>query len=159
MPASIEQIFIASVGGEPMRSVPEVEALVGEGLRDDRYARHVGYWSGVDECEVTLIEGEALDDVLRATGVQVMHGQHRRNIVTRNIVLRELQGKRFTIGTAVFEYDRPRPPCRYIESLSEPGMTRSLSGGRGGICVRVVSSGIIHVGDAIKLVSDEDSPL
>lgn len=154
MAATVEQIFIASVGGETMRNVSEIEAVVGEGLRGDRYARHVGYWSGIDECEVTLIEGETLDDVLRATGVQVMQGQHRRNIVTRNLVLRELQGKQFTIGTAVFEYDRPRPPCRYIESLSEPGMTRSLSGGRGGICVRVVTSGLIQVGDMIKIGTD-----
>jgi MOSC domain-containing protein YiiM len=145
----VEKIFITPSGGEAMRSVTEAEAVANSGLSGDRYERHVGYWSGVDECEVTLIEGEALEDVLRETGIQVLNGEHRRNIVTRGIILRELASKQFTIGDAVFAYDRPRPPCRYIENLTEPGMTRALTAGRGGICVRVIKSGMIHIHDPI----------
>jgi MOSC domain-containing protein YiiM len=152
MHGTVERIFIAPRGGEPMQSVNEVEAVANGGLRGDRYERRVGYWSGVDECEVTLIEGEALDDILRETGIQVLNGEHRRNIVTRGIQLRDLTGKQFSIGDAVFAYDRPRSPCRYVESLTEPGMTRALTAGRGGICVCVVKSGIIRVNDIVMPV-------
>src|SRR5437879_5219469 len=47
---------------------------------------------------------------------------------------------------------RARPPCRYIESITEPGMTRALAARRGGICVRVVESGTITAGDTIEIL-------
>ncbi|MEA2509654.1 MAG: hypothetical protein QOG21_1736, partial [Actinomycetota bacterium] len=59
--------------------------------------------------------------------------------------------KTFGIGEAVLEYDRPRPPCRYIQSVSEPGMTRALGRDRGGICARVVRSGTIRINDRIEV--------
>jgi MOSC domain-containing protein YiiM len=86
----------------------------------------------------------------------VAHGEHRRNLVTRGVDLRGLAGWRFRVGEAVFHYDRPRPPCRYIEGLTQPGMTRALAARRGGICARVVESGLIRVGDTIELI-DQDS--
>jgi len=61
----------------------------------------------------------------------------------------ELLGRRVEVGEAVLEYDRPRPPCRHVQQLSEPGMTRALKG-RGGICTRVVRAGNIRVQDAIE---------
>ncbi|MGH2706948.1 MAG: MOSC domain-containing protein [Actinomycetota bacterium] len=148
--AEVEAIFIAPGGSEPMQRLYEVRAIAHQGLEGDRYLTHTGFWSGVDECEVTLIEGEALDDIIESVGVHVADGEHRRNIVTRGVRLSHLTGRRFTIGEAVFSYDRPRPPCSYIASITEPGMTRAL-GKRGGICVRVVASGVLRVGDAIEV--------
>ena len=145
----VEAIFIAGSGSQPMQRVDEVEALAGAGLSGDRYAQRTGYWTGVDECQVTLIEAEALDTITSSTDVRVAEGQHRRNVVVRGIELRGLAGATFTIGEARFAYDRPRPPCRYIESLTQPGMTRALAARRGGICVRVVESGVIRVGDEL----------
>jgi MOSC domain-containing protein YiiM len=149
---SVREIYIARAGGAPMESVEEVEAVVGSGLRGDRYAERTGYWSGVDECEVTLIEGEVVDQIDRETDLSIEHGEHRRNIITFGIRLLDLVGKRFAVGNAVLEFDRPRPPCRYIEALTEPGMMAALGGGRGGICARVVRSGAIRVGDPIDAV-------
>src|ERR1035438_9268047 len=93
MPGVVEKIFVTAQGGAMMQAVEQVEAVVDGGLRGDRYQTRVGYYSGVDECEVTLIEGEALDDILRETGVQVAQGEHRRNIVTRGIRLHDLAGR------------------------------------------------------------------
>jgi MOSC domain-containing protein YiiM len=61
-----------------------------------------------------------------------------------------LRRKRFRVGEAVLEYDRPRPPCRHVQDLSEPGMTRALRG-RGGICARVIEGGMIRARDAIEV--------
>ena len=148
MQATIEAIFIAPMGGEAMQPVTEVTALARCGLEGDRYCRRTGYWTNVDECEATFIQSEHLDEIARAAGINTRNGEHRRNIVTRGIQLESLRGRRFQIGEAVLEYDRPRPPCSYIEGLTEPGMTRALMG-RGGICARVVRSGKMCVGDAI----------
>ena len=153
----MERVFVAEAGGEAMRPVEAVQARAGRGLDGDRYATRRGYWTDVDECQVTLIAAEDLDEITASSGVAVQDGQHRRNIVTRGVDLRALAGRRFRIGEATFAYDRPRPPCRYIEGLTEPGMTRALAARRGGICVRVVESGVVKTGDDIELLPiDED---
>ncbi len=151
MSGAVVKIFIAPVGGVTMNRVEEIQAVAGRGLHGDRYSDRSGYWTGVDECQVTLIESECLDEIHAKTGVTIEGGEHRRNIVTRGIELESLLGKRFQVGTAIFEYDRPRPPCGYIESLTEPGMTRALVG-RGGICARVVGSGTIRASDPIVVL-------
>jgi len=151
--SAVENIFIAPVGGSEMQRAEEIEAVEGKGLQGDRYAERTGYWTGYDECQVTLIEAEGLDEIRAKTSVQVAEGQHRRNIVTRGVDIRSLTGKRFRVGDALLEYDRPRPPCKYIQSVSERGMTKALGRNRGGICARVVQSGTIRVGDAIEVVT------
>jgi MOSC domain-containing protein YiiM len=64
----------------------------------------------------------------------------------------KLRGTRFQVGEAILEFDRPRPPCRYIQSVSERGMTKALGRNRGGICARVLEGGIIRPGDSIEVV-------
>ncbi|MGH8973514.1 MAG: MOSC domain-containing protein [Acidimicrobiia bacterium] len=155
MSGTIEAVFITAAGGAPMQRVDEVLAVAGRGLDGDRYATRRGYWTDVDECQVTLIQGEDLDAITAGKDVDVTTGQHRRNIVTRGVDLRGLAGWRFRVGEAVFRYDRPRPPCRYIEGLTQPGMTRALAARRGGICARVVESGLIRVGDTVELLDQE----
>src|SRR5438270_12015020 len=134
-----------------MRRVDEVEAIAGRGLEGDRYLQRTGYWTGVDECQVTLIQAEALDEIEVNTDVRVGNGEHRRNLVVRGMDLRSLAGSRFKIGEALLQYDRPRPPCQYIQSITQPGMTRALAARRGGICAAVVESGVIRVDDALEV--------
>jgi MOSC domain-containing protein YiiM len=152
MGGTIEKIFITAQGGAPMQPLNEVEAVQGKGLRDDRYLERTGYWTAVDECQVTLIKGEDLDEITSSSPLRVLNGEHRRNLVTRGIDLANLIGRRFQIGEAVLEYDRPRPPCTYIQGLTgQQGITKAL-GHRGGICARVVRSGKIRVQDPIVIL-------
>jgi MOSC domain-containing protein YiiM len=153
---TVERVFVAGAGGEAMRPVDAVQAVAGRGLDGDRYATRRGYWTDVDECQVTLIRSEDLDEITASSGVAVRDGQHRRNIVTLGVDLRALTGRTFRIGEATFAYDRPRPPCRYIESITGPGMTRALAARRGGICVRVIESGLVRTGDAIEVLSVDE---
>ncbi len=148
----VEEIYVAPRGGVTMQKVDEIEAVTGRGLQGDRYMAGTGYWSGSDTCQVTLIEKETLDKIAAQAGVRVLNGEHRRNIVTRGIGLGELAGKRLAVGGAVLEYDRPRPPCAYIQSITQPGMTRALAGTNGGICARVVKSGVIRSHDKIEVL-------
>ncbi len=149
--AIVEKIFMTSEGGAPMRAVPEVTAIAERGLEGDRYLKRAGYWTDIDECQVTLIEAEHLDEIERETGVKVQNGEHRRNIVTRNLDLMGLAGRRFKIGAATLVFDRPRPPCAYIASITERLMTKALWN-RGGICARVVEGGTIKPGDRITVL-------
>ncbi|MBI3896620.1 MAG: MOSC domain-containing protein [Acidobacteria bacterium] len=146
----VTKIFIAVQGAAAMQAVEEIEAIAECGLRGDRYASGNGTYGGSDECQVTLIESEDLEEI-RTGGLHVENGEHRRNLVTRGIRLEGLHGKRFRIGEAVLEYKRPRPPCRHLESLTEPGMMKALAG-CGGVCARVVKSGKIRANDPIVIL-------
>jgi hypothetical protein len=134
MAGFVEGIFLAPEAGAQMKSVQAATALEGCGLDGDRYCAQTGHWSRFGRvCEVT--------------GVGVKNGEHRRNVVTRGISLKALRrGERFGVGEVVFEYRGPRSVCRYIERLTEPGMTQALKG-RGGICARVIENGTVRVSD------------
>ena len=137
MASFVQGIFFALEGGAEMKSVQAATALEGCGLEGDRYCAGTVHWSRFGRvCEVTFIAGEDLDYIERETGVGVKNGEHRRNIVTRRISLKALRrGERFRVGEAMFEYRGPRSVCRYIERLTEPGMTQALKGS-GGICAK-----------------------
>jgi MOSC domain-containing protein YiiM len=153
MAGFVESIFLTQEAGAEMKSVQAATALEGCGLKGDRYCVGTGHWSRFGRvCEVTFIAAEDLDDIERETGVGVKNGEHRRNVVTRGISLKALRrGERFCVGEVVFEYRGPRSVCRYIERLTEPGMTQALKG-RGGICARVIETGTVRVADKIEIL-------
>ena len=150
MKGVVEGIFVTARGSAAMEHVEEVRTIEGCGIEGDRYCEGTGFWTRYgDVCQVTLIEGEDLDYIQNELGIGVENGEHRRNIITRGIRLRELRRKRFRVGEAVLQYDRPRPPCGHVQDLSEPGMTSALRN-RGGICASVVSAGSIKANDTIE---------
>jgi MOSC domain-containing protein YiiM len=155
--ATVEEIFITPNGSDGMQRLPEVHALAGCGLEGDRYCQGTGYWTPFgDVCEVTLISGEDLDYIENELGLKVKNGEHRRNIVVRGVDLNAFAGKRFRVGEALLDYDRPRPPCHHVQEMTEPGMTRALVN-RGGHCARVIEGGRIREGDDVEEV--EKAPL
>ena len=149
---SVAEVYICAEAGAPMARRAEVQAVVGRGLEGDRYFHNRGHWSESDECEVTLIAQEDLDQAMAETGISLRDGRHRRNIVTRDIDLASLIGRRFRVGGAYFGAARPRPPCLYLQKLTEPGLARALVG-RGGIGVHCFKSGPIRDGDSIEILN------
>ncbi|MBI4461237.1 MAG: MOSC domain-containing protein [Acidobacteria bacterium] len=134
-----------------MQAVEEAEAIAGRGLQGDRYASKTGRWGGSDECQVTLIASEDLEEIRRTNELRLENGEHRRNLVTRGLKLESLRGKQFQVGGAVLEFHRLRPPCRYLESLTEPGMLEAFRQ-KGGVCAHVVKSGTIRANDPILIL-------
>jgi MOSC domain-containing protein YiiM len=152
VPGYVEGLYVARGAGVPMERVGEVAALEGCGLAGDRYCEGTGHWSRFGRvCQVTLIAAEDLDAIEKETGIRVRDGEHRRNFVLRGLNLKSLRRRQFRIGGATFEYVGPRSVCRYIERLTEPGMTEALKG-RGGACARVIESGTVRVGDGIEVL-------
>lgn len=146
----VHAIFIAARARQPLEPVCQVRALPGQGLDGDRYCLGKGSlsrWPGPGR-QVSLIEREALDDVLRETGIDLHQGQSRRNLVTEGIALAGLKGQTFRIGTAVLRGVGPCQPCGYLERLTVEGAFAALKG-RGGLRAEVVVAGLIGVGDAI----------
>jgi MOSC domain-containing protein YiiM len=154
----VEAICIAPRGSADMQALTEVEAMVGVGLRGDRYATGVGFYSqrptDPGAREVTLIEAETLDALRAEHGIELGVAQHRRNLTVRGVRLGELLGQRFSVGEVVLEGVRDCPPCEHLEGLTGKQVIRPLLE-RGGLRARIVVGGAIHVGDAIQSVSRE----
>jgi MOSC domain-containing protein YiiM len=135
-----------------MQPLSSVEAIAGVGLRGDRYAAGTGFYSqrptDPGAREVTLIEAEVLDALLRDHGIDLPVEEHRRNLTVRGVRLGELRGQRFTIGDVVLEGVRDCPPCEHLEQLTGKQVLRPLVD-RGGLRARVVVGGTIHVGDEV----------
>ena len=156
----VETIFTTPEGSAPMEDVEGIEALARQGLAGDRYAEGTGYYSGLDECEVTFIEQEAIAEIRKEHGIDLADGRHRRNVVTSGVPVHDLLNTEFRVGEVVFEGTRPRPPCAHVEQVAEEeGVARALKNQRGGICATVVEGGEISVGDeieALEAISDPD---
>ncbi len=149
---TLTAIFIASDAGEPMQAVESVYAERNRGLQGDRYHDDNGHWQSIEGCQVTLITEHELQQAQRRTDIPLDSGAHRRNLVIDGIKLSALEGKRFQIGEAVFEYHKPRPPCGYLDRVEGKGIGRALSH-RSGVCVRVVKGGMFSVGDSITVIT------
>ncbi len=151
----VTALFVASADGEPMAARELLETVDG-GFVGDRYLTGRGYYAPYDVCQVTLVESEALAAVREETGIDLADGRHRRNVVTRDVSLRTLQGADFRIGDARFRGTRPRPPCAHLERVAgADGLARALGDGRAGICADVTSPGRVRVGDAVELTTPD----
>ena len=152
---TLTAIFVATSAGEPMRSINSAEAISGRGLQGDRYSEDMGHWKSIDGCQITLITKHDLMQAKKGTKAEFQQalddGSHRRNLVIDKLKTKNLEGRKFRIGTAVFSYDKPRPPCAYLDKISGKGMCRALSH-HSGVCLRVVSGGKLTVGDTVEII-------
>lgn len=138
-----------------MVSLEMAEALTGLGLEGDRYALQRGYWKVTEACQLTLISEHDLQRAARrlgpaATPEGIGNGSHRRNLVISGLRTASLQDRDFRIGSALFRYQRPRPPCGYLDKVAFSGLAKAL-GRNSGICVQVIEGGQIRVGDALRI--------
>jgi MOSC domain-containing protein YiiM len=144
-------IYVCARADAPMQSLESVEAETDRGLQGDRYASKTGFWKRTDACQVTMIAEEDLSRIEARTGVALHEGQHRRNLVLRGLSAADLAGRHFRVGEVVFVFERPRPPCGHLESLTQPGMAKAL-GRHAGLCARVLEGGRLTVGDDVVLL-------
>jgi MOSC domain-containing protein YiiM len=157
---AVETIYTTPEGSAPMDELDEIDAIARRGLDGDRYLKGTGYYSGFDECEVTFIEREAIEEIREELDIDLSDGRHRRNIVTSGVAVNDLLDHEFRVGEVTFEGTRPRPPCAHVEQVAaEDGVARALKNKRGGICASVVEGGRVAVGDeieALEPISDPD---
>ena len=126
-------------------SVPECRLEPGMGMDGEHHAG-----GGPSDREVTLIQHEHLGAVASLAGRDsVDPSLLRRNIVVSGINLLALLGRRFRVGDALLEGTEPCEPCKRMEENLGVGGYNAMKG-HGGICARVVSSGPVHVGDAVS---------
>jgi MOSC domain-containing protein YiiM len=134
--------------------VGSVQAIVGSGLEGDhRFENTLG--SGR---QVTLMSEEYVGQIahfLSLSGEAVVADAAlarllRRNLVIKGMNLEALRYQQFSIGGAIFEAGAICHPCLRMEELLGKGGIAAMVG-HGGLCLKVVQSGKISVGDAVCL--------
>lgn len=151
---TVAAIHIAEEKGAPLRAVDSVSAVAGKGLEGDRYFRKRGTYSATPGSgrEVTLVETEALDGLLREYGIELPAADTRRNLLTQGVALNHLVGKTFKVGGTTLRGTRLCEPCGHMEKrCGKKGSAKGLIH-RGGLRAEILVSGTIRVGDAVEAI-------
>lgn len=143
---TVTAICICPAAGGPMQCVSEAEAIVGQGLKGDRYATGEGGFNKGKQGsrQVTLINAIFFE------GSGFEYADSRRNIVASGVELMWLIGREFQIGTARFRGVKYCDPCTRPNTLT--GKKRSFKEAffdRGGLIAEVIEGGLIKIGDMI----------
>ena len=131
-------------------SVAEVRAIPGRGLEGDRYFRGEGSFSknpGGGR-QVTLVASEMLELLQSEHGIALEAAETRRNLVTKGVLLNDLVGQVFQVGTVRMMGVRLAEPCNHLERLTRPGVIKGLVH-RAGLRADILDEGVLRVGDAI----------
>ncbi len=148
-------IFITPVAGAAMQPHDEIDAVAGVGLLGDRYATASGTYSGRRHRDarraVTLIEEEAIAAARAEAGIELDPVETRRNLVTVGVPLNHLVDRDFEVGGVRMRGVDLSEPCAYLEQGTRPGVRAALIH-RGGLRAEVLTSGLIRVGDPVRLV-------
>ena len=114
------------------------------GLHGDRYAGRTGVR------QVTLIQAEHLPAIASCLDQQTLAPQLlRRNIVVQGINLLALKGKVICVGDVELEVTGLCHPCSQMEERLGPGGYNAVRG-HGGVTARVLTEGVISVGDPVS---------
>jgi len=125
----------------PKKSIAEGVLKEGVGVEGDSH-------SGTDR-EISLLASEDVDEVCRARGIRALPGAFAENIRTQGIDLGTVKiGERIRLGEAVVEVvglgKDPSEPHTYgycgVSLLPEKG-----------VFVRVVTGGVVRVGDPVEI--------
>ncbi len=144
---TIVSIHLAPAHGAPTIPVPEAVAVPGRGLEGDRHFRSAKA-AAAGKTDVTLIEIESAEAIRREWDLDVAAGDLRRNLVTRGVALNALVGRTFRVGEVTLEGLMPCDPCVHLAGLTQADVLPALKG-RGGLRARVVTGGVIRVGDRV----------
>lgn len=147
---------IVWIGARPQRGAQMVEspeALLesGHGMLGDRAGQRPN-----SKRQITLFQAEYLPLIAQWTNLPALHFRDlRRNIAVRGINLNALNGQTVRLGAAVIEVSGFCHPCRKLEQQLGYGVFNVLRG-HGGLTARVLSEGIIRVGDSVTPIVREE---
>ena len=136
-------IHVALASRLPMRAVEVVEAEAGRGLVGDRY-------HGTRHRHVTVQSADDLAEAAEALGAPVEASATRRNVTVSHGPVPTRPGARLRLGEVELEVVRVAAPCKLLDDVIGDGARIALRRRAGSVC-RVLTSGLIRVGDSVDL--------
>ena len=141
------KIGITKSKNQKIQEVEEINVSAGEGIIGDRYFDR----STEDRNQLTLIESENIDYYNQKFNLKIPYLNFRRNIVTKDIKLNDLIGKKIIIGkTKIKGIDLCRPCKSLQKNLGQDNIIKEFLR-KGGLRCEILTSANIKVGDEIKV--------
>jgi len=142
-------------GTSTTTEVTSADCVTGSGIVGDRFFGFKPDYKG----QITFFEIESHEYLCRILEVDGPDPSvFRRNVLTRGISLNDLIGKRFTLQGILFEGSQEASPCYWMDQAFAPGAERALRG-RGGLRARILSDGILQIGDGVLEVVGDAEPV
>ena len=142
------KIGITKSKNQKIQEVEEINVSAGEGIVGDRYFDE----STEDRNQLTLIESENIDYYNQKFNLKIPYLNFRRNIVTKDIKLNDLIGKKIIIGkTKIKGIDLCRPCKSLQKNLGQNNIIKEFLR-KGGLRCEILTSANIKVGDEIKVM-------
>ena len=155
MTGRVIEIYIATQSDVPVVPQASVQLEAGHGIVGDRHflPQQTLAMDGAPRRkeDISIISADELDAFNAQFALNIPYGEFRRNIITRDIDLNALVGKRFRIGTVLCEGMELCEPCsklaKNVSRLVLPHLVH-----RGGLRAAVIESGQIARGDSFLMV-------
>ena len=145
--SKVYKLGITSDNNKKIQEVNSIEVIVNKGVVGDRHFKDYND----PYCQLSLIEAENIDYYNIKYGLNIPYIDFRRNIITKEIDLNNLIGKKFFIGKAEVEGIDLCRPCRHLtEMLNEKNILKEFLR-KGGLRCRILTTSQINIGDKIKI--------
>ena len=126
----------------------EIDLIAGKGIINDRHFKD--YNDPLNQ--LSIIEGENIDEYNLKNKINIPYLNFRRNIVTRGIKLNDLVGKKISVGFVKLEVLDLCRPCRHLsEKLGRNDIIKEFLR-KGGIRCQIMNDGKISLNSKIKII-------
>ena len=145
--SKVFKLGITDKNNKKIQEVESIEVITNKGIVGDRHFKDYND----PYCQLSLIESENIDQYNTKYGLNISYVDFRRNIITKEIELNNLIGKKFFIGKVQVEGIDLCRPCRHLtEMLNQENVLKEFLR-KGGLRCKILTSSKINIGDKIKI--------
>jgi MOSC domain-containing protein YiiM len=141
-PARLEAIYLKRAHRIPMVRADSARLLPGTGIE--------GSVGSSRTRQVTIIEREVWEALMRETGGNAPPSARRANLLVSGVPLMESRGRTLVVGSVRLLIAGETKPCERMDEAVAGLRAAMFPDWRGGAFAQVLDEGVVRVGDAVS---------